>query len=184
MKWTHFGKITSRTNYHLPTAIQSTLEIAQWTHGRHQMAKSNYFLQTTRKEITGKTSKMLVSDVTDHYDQNWQDEKDDIAFLDATVLWHHLVSVVRNPGGEQLVLHDKLVQCAVRQCVKWTIFLWHIQVWILFFYSNQLFVLLSVVNSVDSSNALVSKFNTFTDITHRSRLHQHIYFKFIQSFCK
>jgi hypothetical protein len=57
-----FWRITTRTNHHLPTAIQSTMEITHWTHGRHQMAKTNYILQTTRKEITGKTSKTLVWD--------------------------------------------------------------------------------------------------------------------------
>jgi hypothetical protein len=38
------------------------MEITHWTHGRHQMAKTIYILQTARKDITGKTSKMLVWD--------------------------------------------------------------------------------------------------------------------------
>jgi hypothetical protein len=38
------------------------MEMTHWTHDRHQVAKTNYILQTIRKEVSGKTSKMLVWD--------------------------------------------------------------------------------------------------------------------------
>jgi hypothetical protein len=59
-KWTYFGRITSTTNHHLPTAIHSTMEITHWMHDRHQMAKTNNTVLTTREEIIGKTAKTLV----------------------------------------------------------------------------------------------------------------------------
>jgi hypothetical protein len=60
--WTHFGRITSRTNHHRSTAIQSKMKITHWTHDKTPDGQTNYILQTTRKEITGKTSKTLVWD--------------------------------------------------------------------------------------------------------------------------
>jgi hypothetical protein len=61
-KWTLFGRTVSTTSHHLPTAIQSTMEITHWTHDRHQTAKTNNVIQTTREEIIGKTAKTLVWD--------------------------------------------------------------------------------------------------------------------------